>query len=133
MNQDLQYEINAAMPAVIGSGIFTSLITIQAPDALSSDGAPAGTYTNVPNHVDIPCANQPAASASVDVTEIKALMDIMSKGCKHVLLSGYYPAIELGWRAGWRGILDGVAYDILGAESDSQNIQTRMELRLVTL
>ena len=121
------------MPTVIGSGIFTSLITIQSPDSLSSDGAPSGTYTDVPGHVDIQCENQPAASASVDVTEIKALMEIMSKGCKHVLLSGYYPAIETGWRDGWRAILDGVAYDILGAESDSQQIQTRMELRLVTL
>ena len=38
-----------------------------------------------------------------------------------------------GAPAGWRVIVDGIAYDLLGAEPDSQNTQTRLKCQLVTL
>jgi hypothetical protein len=54
---------------------------------------------------------------------------------RHVLLNGYYallsPATNWG-SIGWRATVDGVVYDLLGAEADSQQTQTRLRLRKVT-
>ena len=135
MNQDLlSFGINAVMAQAVATGLFVSRVTIQAPDGnQGGSGAPSGTYANVAGLVSIPCMDAPATFTSIDVTEIKALAEIESKGCRHVLLDAHYPTLEAGWRAGWRAVVDGINYDILGAEPDSQDQMTRMELQLVTL
>ena len=57
----------------------------------------------------------------------------------HVLLAGYFPALDLGWRGEgtpkgeWQAIVDGWAYTIMGVESDSQSQMTRVQVKLETL
>jgi hypothetical protein len=55
---------------------------------------------------------------------------------RHVLLDRYYdelsPATNWGDVA-WQATVDGVIYDLLGAECDSQQTQTRLRLRKVTV
>jgi hypothetical protein len=47
----------------------------------------------------------------------------------HVLLNDRYPAIQPQDRA----VVDGVTFDILGVETDSQRIMTRLKLQLATI
>lgn len=56
---------------------------------------------------------------------------------RHVFLTGLYPEIVAGWRSGWRALVttpagssNVVAYDLRGAECDSQSTQTRLDLEL---
>ncbi len=123
------------MPAVIATGLLVSLFTAQAPSTvLGGTGAPDGTYANVLGLIDIACTKPPYAfsDTSVSSDEIKSVGDIASDGSKHILLDSYYPLLETGWRAGWRALIDGTNYDILGAESSSQRRMTRVKVRLVT-
>lgn len=138
MNQGLAYEIAAVMPAATLTGLFSSLCTIQQPDgALIGAGQPSGTFTNVAGLVNIPCVDAPPSIARVQATEVKAIAEIMSIGLRHILLNGYYANIIGGNLSatglGWRAIVDGITYDILGAEADSQLTQTRLDLRLATV
>lgn len=136
MNQSLAYEVSQVMPQAVATGSFTSLATIQKPDGLlGPSGAPSGTYTNVPGLVNIPCMDAVPSMARVQATEVKALADIMSKGLRHMLLNGYYPESTPDGQipSYWRAVVDGITYDILGVEHDSQGTQTRLELQLVTL
>jgi hypothetical protein len=49
-----------------------------------------------------------------------------------MLLDDYYPAVESNWRYGVRAVIDGVQYNVAGAESDSQHTQTRVALNVIT-
>lgn len=134
MNQSLQPEILQVMPQAFATGLFVSLATFQQPDGLQGPtGGPSGAYVPVEGLVSIPCMNAPASIALIQATETRSVTDILAKGLRHVALNGYYPAVLTGWRAGWQVAIDGVAYDILGAEPDSQRTQTRLELQLVSL
>lgn len=129
MNQSITYEILSVMPLTTEQGTYKSLCTIQQPN-ISVDGAGGQLYTpatNVPGLVNIPCMKAPTSPVRVQATEMKALEDIMSKVPLHVLLNGYYPAITPDLWA----LVDGVQYDIIGVESDSQSQMTRLELQLV--
>ena len=135
MYQGIQADINQIMVEVVDSGLMVSLATFQQPDGnLGPSGAPSGVWVNVAGLVNIPCMDA-VTSASVQATELKSLEDIMSKGMRHVLLNGYYPQATPDGQipTNWRAIVDGVTYDILGVEHDSQNQMTRMELELVTV
>lgn len=136
MNQGLAYEISAVMPAAILTGLFVSLCTISAPDGnLGPSGAPSNAFVIVPSLVDIPCMDSVPSITRVQATETKELEDIMAKGYRHILLNGYYPEASPDGQipTSWIATVDGVTYDILGVEHDSQNTQTRLELELVTL
>jgi len=65
----------------------------------------------------------------IQATEVRALAEIMDKGLRHCLLNDYYPAITADLWA----LVDGVTYDILGVEHDSQKQMTRLQLQLVTV
>lgn len=130
--------VQQVMPRASQSGLFDSKCTIQAPDGvIGSGGAPSGNYANVAGLVNVLCVDAPPSVARVQATEVKALAEIMAKGMRHVLLNGYFPQIVAGVATGWRAIVTrtatgaSVTYDILGAEVDSQNTQTRLELQLV--
>ena len=124
--------VQQVMPAAERSGLMVSMCTIQEPDAnYGPSGAPSGTYTNVPGLINIAAMDAPPSTARVQATEVKALAEIMSKGMRHMLLAGYFPQIVAGVATGWRALVDGTVYDILGAEVDSQSAQTRLELQLV--
>ncbi len=135
MNQAISYELDGIMPAVIATGLLVSLFTAQYPSTvLGGTGAPDGTYTNVLGLVDIACTAPPYAfgDSSIRADEMKAVPEIAAAGFLHVLLDSVYPLLNAGWRGGWRCVIDGVNYDILGVESDSQGKMTRVSVRLVT-
>lgn len=126
--QSLGYEIAAVMPAVRAEGLDVSLITIQQADGtLDAAGAPSGNYVNVAGLVLLKCQAAPPSMARIQATEVKALAEITALQLKHVLMDGCYPQIQANMRA----VLNGVAHDIMGAESDSQAQMTRLTLRLV--
>ena len=137
MYQGITLDVNAVMPAANDTGLLISLCTVQAPDeTYGSTGAPSGTYANVVGLVDIPCKNSPISSSSVTSGEIKNPAYIASKAQRKIVLDGYYSLLGDGrnWgEIGWRAIVDGITYDILGAESDSQDTQTQLKVQLVTL
>jgi hypothetical protein len=130
------------MPEANLTLLFDSLATIQSPDGgLNPDGTPDNGFTNV--FVNIPCMDSVPSVTRVQATEVRDLQEIMSKGYRHVLLNQFFadapalpggPFAQQGWSGlGYRAIIDGVYYTILGAENDSQNQMTRMELQLVTV
>ena len=132
--------VQRVMPAAVASGLFVSLCTAQQPSgAVTPYNQPDGTYTDVAGLVNIQCMKAVLAMNTIDATEVKALSDIMSESFWHVVLNGYYPAFFLngtgpgGQQVGWRVIVDGVKYDLVAAEPDSQRTQTRLKLQIVTV
>lgn len=136
MYQGITLDIAAVMPAVVATGLLVSLCTVQAPDnTFGASGAPSGLYADVAGLVSIPCMDAPLSVGGIDADEAKALAEVASRSVRHVLLNQYYAQLDgLNWGAiGWRAIVDGIMYDILGAERDSQSSQTRLRLQLVTV
>ncbi len=134
MNQSNTDSIAAVMPAVIASGLLISLCTITVPPAVFDAGGapnPNAPYTDLSGHVNIPCISSPLNTGGdqVNPTEIKSLAEILAKQLRHVLLDGYYPDIIADYRA----TVDGVVYDILAVESDSQHTQTRLAVQIASV
>jgi hypothetical protein len=133
----------AATQTQVYSGLYNSLCTIQQPDGLlTTDGAPSGNYVDVAGLVDIPCMDAVLSDGSIQATEARELEEIMSKSYRHVSLNGFYPKLITGavfaggpggQALGWQAIVDGVTFNLLGAEGDSQGTQTRLKLQLVTI
>ena len=64
---------------------------------------------------------------------MKDVAEIMSKGLRHVLLNQCFINAP-NWAAmAARLVVDGFTYEVLGAENDSNTIQTRVDLQLVQL
>lgn len=133
MYQGLALEISRVMAQAVDTGLFVSLCTFQEPGLAGPSGAPSNTFTNVDPLVNIPCMNAPVSDVRIQALELKALQEIEESSLRHVLLNGWYPQIEDGVANGWRCIVDGVVYDLMGAESDSQGTQTRLELKLASI
>ncbi len=132
MNQSISTLIAGVMPFAVASGLFVSLCTIQRPSGtLTDDGSPDGLYVDVPGLVNIVCMNAPTSNSNITATERKTQSEVESDNSNHCLLSGYYPIIAANTQ--WRANVDGVIYDILGAESDSQATQTRLKLQISTV
>lgn len=128
----LGYTTAGFMARARATGLFVSLCTIQQPDTtLSGPGVPQGTWTNVSGLVNLACMDAPTSVLRILSDEIRNNAEITTSEKRHVLLADYYPTVIAGWAAGWRAIVDGITYDIAGAESDSQGTQTRLELRAV--
>jgi hypothetical protein len=134
MQQGLQSEIANFMPQAVSSGLFVSFATLQSPSPTQGPtGNPINVFTNVVGLINIPCMDAPPSMARVQATEVKAVSEIMSKGMRHVLLDKCFPD-AINWSSyNYRCVVDGVTYDLLGAEIDSQSTQTRMDLQLVTV
>ncbi len=123
------------MPQAVSSGLFVSLATITAPPTGQgpTGNPPSGPYTPVTGLSNIKCMDAPPSIARIQATEMKDVAEIMSKGFRHVLLDGYFVDAP-NWSAkAYRAVVDGVEYDLLGAEVDSQSTQTRMDLQLVSV
>ncbi len=124
------------MEAAVATGLFISLCTISEP-ANSDTGAPDGSYTDVSGLVGIVCMDAPEGLGSgLSANEAKAAAEIESMAMRHVLLDRYYSELSpsTNWGdVGWRATVDGVIYDLMGAEADSQQTQTRLLLRKVTV
>ena len=136
MNQGLAYEVEQVMPQAVQTSLFVSLCTFQQPDGIyGPSGAPSGTFVNVSGLVDIACMDSVPSEMRVQATEVRDLAEIMATGQRHMLLDGYYPEATPDGQipTNWRAVVDGVAYDILGVEHDSQNTQTRLEMKIVVI
>jgi hypothetical protein len=120
------------MPAVLESGLMTSLCTITVPPAIFDAGGapdPNAPYTVLEGHEDIPCTAPPLSTGDgTSQTEQKSMTQILAKSVLHVLLGGWYPAIICDYRA----VIDGNVYDITNVESDSKQKMTRMAVQAVT-
>lgn len=139
----LRAQINQVMPQVIASGLLVSLCTIQQPDGMfGATGGPSGNYVDVTGLIAIDCIEAPPSDTTVGANETKATAEIESKRLRHVALNACYmdtvytrpdgSTVE-GIQANWRASINGVVYDILGAERDSQSTQTRLSLQLVSI
>lgn len=134
MNQSLAYELAAVMPDVINTGLLTSLCTIQQPGTTpNADGTPSNTFTNVAGAINIPCQDAPPSMARIQATEVKDVVEILAKGMRHVLLGQCFLDAPNWAGRGYRAVVDGISYDLLGAENDSQSTQTRIDLQLATV
>jgi hypothetical protein len=138
MLQNMQFALSNVMPQAERTGLFASLTTIMKPPAAQGPtGNPSGSYT--PVYTDIPSMDAAPSMARVQATEVKAVAEILSKGLRHLLLNACYldaPAAAngQGWsNLGYRAVVDGITYEILGAENDSQLTQTRLMLQLATI
>ena len=126
--------VQQVLPKAVATGLFVSLCTAQAPTGTKTPyGQPDGTFSNVWGLLNIPCMDAVLATGTIEATEVKQLQDIMSKAFRHVVLNGWYPQFIPGAAIGWRVIVDGIVYDLLGSEQDSQGSQTRLKLQLVTV
>lgn len=139
----LRAQINSVMPQVIASGLLVSLCTIQQPDGMfGATGGPSGNYVDVGGLVDIVCIDAPLSDSEVGASEDKQLAQIESKRPRHVALNACYmdttytlpngETVE-GIQPGWRAVINGIVWDICGAERDSQSTQTRLMVELVEI
>lgn len=135
MNQSLiQRGIAGVMPQALATGLFVSLCTIQSPDGtINPDGTPGEGFVDVAGLVNIKCMDAVPSDARIQATEKKTLQEILSAQYRHVLLGGYFPSILAGVGQGWRAVVDGIDYDLLGAEPDSQGQMIRLQLQLATV
>lgn len=127
--------INAVMPAARATGLAVSLMTIQAPNGvLGPSGAPSGDYDDVAGLVDIECMNapQPPSEIKLGSMEFRTSGEVTAVADRHVLCMDYYPTLETNWRYGARAVIEGIQYNVIGAESDSQHTQTRVALQVAT-
>ncbi len=129
MLQSLQYDIQAVMLEALATGLFVSVCDINMPDGLlTADGSPSNNFIAVNGMTGIPCMSAPTSNLRIVATEHKTQAEIESVNTGHVLLSGWYPILQT--QTNWQAVIDGVKYDILGAESDSQMQMTRLEVQI---
>lgn len=132
--QGLGRDIAAVMPLAVATGLFVSVCSAYAPTgALTASGAPTGTYAPVSGLQNIPCMSAPTSDSRITATETKAESEVISANSNHVLLAGYYPTFPTGTDEAWQVHIDGVVFDLLGAESDSQSTQTRLNVQVVQI
>lgn len=131
----IQQNIKEVMAQAIAEGTFVSLCTIQGPDNVFSDsGFPSGAFVNLAGLVNIPCMKAPQSMLRIAAEERKAEPGVQSLEPFHVLLNGYYPAIPqvTTTRPSLRAIVDGVQYEVMGVEHDSQLQMSRLTVRVAT-
>lgn len=130
MNQSLAYEFAAVVPAVLATGLCDSLCTIQLPDGiLIGAGQPSGNFLSVAGLINLVVMSAPMSEARIQADEVKSLDDIQTFAPRHVWLAGFYPTIESLATQGAQAVIDGVAYDLMGGEADSQFRTTRIAIR----
>lgn len=131
MNQNLTYEFDQVIPGVELIGLFSSLCTIQQrTNVVSATGQSDLTdWNNIPDLVDIPCvfAIQRPAMPDQGAT-VRTPIQFGTMTQYHCLLDGYFPDILQSNQA----VVNGNPYEIMAVESDSQNTQTRLAVRVWT-
>lgn len=132
MNQSIiQRAIVRVMPAVHATGLQSSTCTFQS--APRGPGYPANApWVNVSGLANIVCQFGPDADMNVTANQQRTQPQNTDTILHRLELDGYYSTLETGWRAGWRVMVAGLAYNIVGVESDSQSQVTRLKVRLVS-
>jgi hypothetical protein len=138
MLQGYQYLQNLVIPTVmadaVATGLFVSLASFtQPPTTQGPTGNTTGAFTAIAGLQNIPCFDSPESIRIVPSDEKKTVPTTEAGQYRHVLLNAWYPQVNNGAGQGWRVTVDGVLYDLLGADQDSQSTQTRLRLQLVTL
>jgi hypothetical protein len=134
MNQDLTYEIEQVMPLAVESGLFVSMATILSPSVTQGPtGNTTSEFTAIDGLTDIQCMNAPLSEARISSTEMKDVSRVIAAGMRHVLLASFFPNCKEWNELGYACTVDGVLYDIIGAEADSQEIMTRLHLQRAEL
>lgn len=143
MLQDFSREFAAIVPTVVYTGICNWLCDIQAPDMqLGASGAPSNNWQALPGLSGIQCTAPPQSTARILAGEQKALEEIISTAPKHVWLAGYYPGIaaqrmlsevRMMLYQNDQTVDQAIPHEVMGAESDSQRLMTRCEVRTVTV
>lgn len=135
MNQTpIANAVAKVMPIARTTGLFVSRATVLAPSGLlTAGGSPDGSYSAVSGLTAIPCMDAPFAVDRYNImsTEQRGEAQTTSTEMRHILLNDYFSQLSpsTNWGdVGWRCLVDGVPYDIAGAESDSQHTQTRLRL-----
>ena len=132
MRQGLYTQPDAAINAVIASGLMISVCNIQqltgATNAMgqvdTSDWVDVAGLTGLQCQFSVQLPGRPDQG---DVARLQNQTDVKNEF--HVLLGGYYPGILQRYTA----VIDGIRYQIQTAESDSQKTQTRMAVRVWSL
>lgn len=135
MNQNLvRRAIENVVPTVVNSGLCISLATFQLPDGLTSGGFVSPAYSDVSGLINIPCTAPPLSTGSgFSADETKAQSEQSAHQEFHVWLAGWFPTARDVWRQGGRVVIDGTAYDLTGVEWDSQQQQTRVRAKDLTI
>lgn len=133
MNTTISTGLDRARAAVAARGLFSSLCTIKRPiGTLDASGEPDLTLGNavaVTGMVDIGCMAAAETLQRPDVTDETKLMNMtLQRSVRHVLLNGYYPLILQSDFA----VIDGVGFEVLTVEPDSQHTTTRMAVQVRT-
>lgn len=130
MNLTTSSLIAGVMPIYRKSGLAISTCDIQEPlGTFDASGAPTGGYVPVAGLQGIQCQSAPDSNSGFKGGETKTPAEILGVQMRHVLLADYYPQIPEE-NNNWQAIIDGVTWDIVSAESDSQHTQTRLELKI---
>jgi hypothetical protein len=125
VNQSITIDVQQVVGIAAAAGMFPNLCTIQsAATTINAMGAPVVTpFANMTGLVDIPCHSAPPAIEDVRGSdELRKVDRTDTRQMRHVLLAGYFPTIALSMRA----VVDGVAWNIVGVESDAFDSQTRL-------
>lgn len=143
MNQQLiRKAINGVMPRARATGLLSSICTFQMLSGTRDQDGPVNVYIDVPGLVGIACQRAAPSDARIQATEQKTIGQIDSSNLWHVLLDNYYNAVSVtlpdgqvvsGPQTAMRAVVDGVPFDVLGVEPDSQEQMTRVQLQKVTL
>lgn len=142
MNQNMvQTELPGVMQTFVDTGLMVSRCTFQKPTgATGGSGAANNTYVDVAGLVAIPCMDAPPSPIRVTAGEARSASEIVAYETRHVALNGWYPVVYSGWRGNdaegtgaWQAVVDGIAFTVLGVETDSQRTQTRLTLKLATI
>jgi hypothetical protein len=130
--QGLRNQISRMMGQALATGLFVSTCSAYAPTGnLGPSGAPLTTFDPVAGLQNIVCMKAPINYLRPTADEDKSRKDVFQTSYFHVLLGGYYPGFPPEQAdAGWQVVIDGVTYDMLGAEHDSQYTQTRLKIRV---
>lgn len=126
MKQD--FDLGVTLTAVEDAGLFSSLCTIKRPTQTQNETGQAslGNPVAVVGMTNIPCMLAPLVILRPQATdEIKLQGWTEEQSEFHLLLDGYYPGVLQKDVAD----VDGNVYDVLGDESDSQRIMTRLAVR----
>src|ERR1035438_9051482 len=133
------------MPVAYGIGLFVSFASFVAPvQTQGATGNSIGGYTAIEGLQNIPCMNAPERPGMVgnSSNEKRSTQNIQAERGRELLLNGYFSQLDTGYNQaaglGWQVIVtdsDGIAstYIFEGGEGDSQSIQTRCRLMMVTL
>lgn len=129
MNLTISSLLSEVMPYFLSTGLPISTCDIQQPSGtFDAGGAPTGNYTPVAGLQGLVCMSAPESMGGFKGGEVKSATEILGMQYRHVLLGGYYPQIPEE-NANWQAVVDGVTWDLISAESDSQHIMTRIELK----